>query len=260
MAKQQPTKTPASADVHLLGPEALKGATPIHLVGKVAWAELAKRLEPPARGYAEAIGFDAAPGKLALLPKTGGGIAAVVYGVAQGDAGDGPLAAGMLPGQLPAGDYRLEGETGPVELAALAWVLGSYGFDRYRSKRTEKPRRLAVGPDVDRARVVSVANAVYLGRDLINTPANDLGPEELEQAARMLAKSCKADVSSIVGDKLVAENFPMLHAVGRASPRSPRLVDIRWGKAGHRTVTLVGKGICFDTGGLNIKTGDFMTS
>jgi leucyl aminopeptidase len=259
MAKQQSTKAPANADVLLLGPDALKSATPVHLVGKSAWAELAKRLDPLARGYAEAVGYDALPGKLLLLPKAGGGISAVVYGVAAGEAGEGPLAAGAIPVQLPSGDYRLEGEIDQAELAALAWVLGSYAFDRYRGKDSETHRRLAVGPDINRARVASLANAVYFGRDLINTPANDLGPEELEKSARTLAKSCKAEVSSIVGDRLLAENFPMLHAVGRASPRQPRLVDFRWGNTGHRKVTLVGKGICFDTGGLNIKTGDSMT-
>jgi leucyl aminopeptidase len=258
MAKTEPNRQSANPELLLLGPEALKGATPIHLVDKETWSEFAKGLEPAARSYADATEFDGGPGKLALLPK-GGGFSAVAYGLADGGAGEEPLAAGALPGLLPPGDYRLEGPIGSSELAALAWLLGSYAFERYKAKRSEKPRRLAVGKTVDRARVVSAAKAVYLGRDLINTPANDLGPEELEQAARALAQRCKADVSSIVGDDLLAENFPMIHAVGRASIRPPRLVDVRWGKAGHHKVTLVGKGICFDTGGLNIKTGDSMT-
>ncbi len=259
MAKSDPKPQTANPELLLLGPEALKGTIPIHLVTTETWPELAKSLDVAAKGYAEAMGFDGGVGKLVLLPKASGGLAAVVYGVARGDAGEGPLAVGALPGVLPAGDYRLEGLIDAPDFSALAWALGGYTFERYKSKRSEKPRRLALPKSVDRASVLSAARAVYLGRDLINTPASDLGPAELEQAARALAKSCKAEVTSIVGDKLLEENFPMIHAVGRASPRPPRIVDIRWGKASDRKVTLVGKGICFDTGGLNIKTGDSMT-
>ncbi len=259
MAKSEPKPQTANPEVLLLGPEALKGTIPIHLVTTEAWPELAKSLDAAAKGYAEAIEFDGGVGKLVLLPKASGGLAAVAYGVARGDAGEGPLAVGALPGVLPAGDYRLEGLIDAPDLSALAWALGGYTFERYKSKRSEKLRRLALPKSVDRARVLSAARAVYLGRDLINTPASDLGPAELEQAARALAKSCKAEVTSIVGDKLIDENFPMIHAVGRASPRPPRLVDIRWGKASDRKITLIGKGICFDTGGLNIKTGESMT-
>jgi leucyl aminopeptidase len=259
MAKSEQKQKSASPERYLLGPEALKTATPIHLVDKQAWSGIAKELDPAAASYAEATGFDGGPGKLALLPRSGGGLGAIAYGVAAGDAGEGPLAAGALPGLLPSGTYRLEGAIESPDLAALAWVLGNYAFERYKSKQSDKVRCLALGKRVDRARVLSAAKAVYFGRDLINTPANDLGPEELERAARKLAQQCKAQVSSVVGDELLAENLPMLHAVGRASTRPPRLVDIRWGKAGHRRVTLVGKGICFDTGGLNIKTGESMT-
>ncbi|MEZ5923545.1 MAG: leucyl aminopeptidase family protein [Hyphomicrobiaceae bacterium] len=259
MAKREETAPAAGPDLLLLGPDSLKRATPIHLVNKASWGELAKTLEPAAQRFAEASGFDGSPGKLVLLPAAVGGLSAAVFGLADGEEGDGPLAAGQLPGLLPPGDYRLEGTAAADAEAALGWVLGAYAFDRYKSKRSDKLRRLALTKEIDRGRVLSMARAVYLGRDLINTPANDLGPEELEAAARTLARSCKAEVSSIVGDRLLAENFPMLHAVGRASARAPRLVDLRWGKASHRTVTLVGKGICFDTGGLNIKTGDSMS-
>ncbi|MFO1173491.1 MAG: leucyl aminopeptidase family protein [Hyphomicrobiaceae bacterium] len=256
MAKRSEPAPSVTPDQLLLGPEARAGATPVHVVTKVTWPGVAAALAPAARGYAEVTGFDGSAGKLALLPGSDGKIAAVAFGQGEGDE---PLALGALPGALPAGDYRLEGAAGGSELAALAWLLGCYSFDRYKGKRPEKLRRLATGSDVSRDRVVSLACAVYLGRDLINTPANDLGPQELEDAARALAKSCDAEVTSVVGDDLLTQNFPMLHAVGRASTRPPRIIDIRWGRPGDRKVTLVGKGICFDTGGLNIKTGEGMT-
>ena len=258
MAKRSEPTSSTDPEQVLIGPEGRAKATPIHVVTKESWPAVASGLSAASKAYAEATGFDGGAGKLAVLPGADGRVAAVAYGIAPGEAED-KLALGALPGTLPPGDYRLEGAAGASELAALAWLLGCYAFDRYKGQRSEKLKRLAAGDRIDRARVLSQARAVYLGRDLINTPANDLGPQELEDAARALAKACKAEVTSVVGDDLLTQNFPMLHAVGRASTRPPRLIDIRWGKATDRKVTLVGKGICFDTGGLNIKTGEGMT-
>jgi hypothetical protein len=144
----------------------------------------------------------------------------------------------------------------------VAWGLGAYRFRRYKSGDGEEVAQLKVPRGVDHARALSVTEGVWLGRDLINTPASDLGPQELEDAARQLAKKHGASVSSIVGDDLLAKNFPMIHAVGRASDRPPRLIDLRWegpgSRAGAAMVTLVGKGICFDTGGLDIKPASGM--
>ena len=145
-----------------------------------------------------------------------------------------------------------------LELATVAWGLGAYRFRRYKSGEADEVAQLKVPRGVDQGRALSVVEGVWLGRDLINTPASDLGPQQLEDAARQLAKKHGASVSSIVGDDLLAKNFPMIHAVGRASDRPPRLIDLTWGRAGARSVTLVGKGICFDTGGLDIKPASAM--
>ncbi|MFJ5489493.1 leucyl aminopeptidase family protein, partial [Hansschlegelia beijingensis] len=142
-------------------------------------------------------------------------------------------------------------------LATLAIALGSYRFARYR-KAQAKDVRIALPDAVDSAEVERTVAATFLGRDLVNTPANDLGPEELEGAIRELAARHGAEVSSVVGDALLDENFPLVHVVGRASPRAPRIVDMRWGQADHPRVTLVGKGVCFDTGGLDIKPSSGM--
>ena len=168
------------------------------------------------------------------------------------------LAVGLLPAVLPPGCYHLADDLAEPELAAVAWGLGAYRFRRYKSAGGDDVAQLKAPPGVDHASALAQVEAVWLGRDLINTPASDMGPQELEDAARQLAKTHGADVSSIVGDELLAKNFPLIHAVGRASPRAPRLIDLTWGRAGGRQVTLVGKGIAFDTGGLDIKPASGM--
>src|SRR5690606_27332434 len=133
------------------------------------------------------------------------------------------------------------------------WGLGAYRFRRYKSNGGEAPARLKVPAGVDYQSVISQVSAVWSGRDLINTPASDLGPEELEAAAALIARDHGASLTTIVGDDLLEQGYRMIHAVGRANPRAPRLIDVRWRKPGGRddapTLTLVGKGITFDTGG-----------
>ena len=141
---------------------------------------------------------------------------------------------------------------------ALGWALGTYSFDLYRKKKKEGEARLVWPKGADRALVERLAGAVCLARDLINTPASDLGPAELADAAMQVAESIGAQHRVIAGDALLAENYPTIHAVGRASTRAPRLVDISWGDDGAPKVTLVGKGVCFDTGGLDLKTASGM--
>jgi leucyl aminopeptidase len=154
---------------------------------------------------------------------------------------------------LPAGHYKLEGTIADPELAATAWGLGAYMFRHYKSGGArDKAVCLQLPEGVNARRVTAIVEAVHFGRDLINTPASDLGPAELEAATRLLAAKHGAKVAAVVGEELLAKNFPMLHAVGRASPRAPRLIDLTWGRDGPR-VTLVGKGVCFDTGGLDLK-------
>ena len=161
---------------------------------------------------------------------------------------------GRLPGLLPAGTYRFANAPHDTRLAALAFALGAYRFTPLPQGGRRAACRLDVPDGVDGDELSRIAEGVALARDLINTPANDMGPAELEAGrARRLAREHGASIRAIVGDDLLKQNFPLIHAVGRASPRAPRLIDITWGDAAHPKVTLVGKGVCFDTGGLDIK-------
>ncbi|MFS8035976.1 leucyl aminopeptidase family protein [Xanthobacter sp. AM11] len=229
-------------------------ALPVWCVTKETFATLA--LPEDARRFADAAGFSAAAGKFLLLPGRDGGIAGALFGVAPGPRAD-AFAAGALPALLPAGTFRLEGELGNPRLAALAFALGTYSFTRYKAG-TPRPARLALPQGVDEAALRRTVEAVTLTRDLVNTPANDLGPAELEDAARALASRHGARLRTVVGNDLLAANFPLIHAVGRAAPRAPRLIEIRAGAPGLPKVTLVGKGVCFDTGGLDLKPSSAM--
>jgi leucyl aminopeptidase len=159
---------------------------------------------------------------------------------------------------LPEGDYRFASPLPDPELAALAFFAGLYRFTRYKSANDVKVKRLVLPEGAEREQVLSLAEALYFGRDLINTPANDLGPAELEAAARELAAAFGASIKVTEGSGLLSDNFPMIHAVGRASDRAPRLIDLRWGSPRAPKVTIVGKGICFDSGGLDIKPSSAM--
>ncbi len=163
-----------------------------------------------------------------------------------------PFLPGRLAQHLPDGVYRFANEPHDARLAALAFALGAYRFTRYR-KAEARAVKLDLPQSVDRDDLQRIVEAVTLARDLINTPANDMGPAQLEQAARKLAARHCATIGAIVGDELLAQNFPLIHAVGRAAAGAPRLIDMSWGDAAHPRVTLVGKGVCFDTGGLDIK-------
>jgi leucyl aminopeptidase len=230
-------------------------ATPIHVATPDRWPALKDRLAPAARRFAEATQFEPKPGRHLLLPGGGGEIAGVAF--IEDGAGSAPetaFARGALAGKLPGATYRFVDEGPGADLVALAWLLEGYRFDRYRkAPRTAPPARLVPADGVDAARVERIAAAVAMGRDLINTPANDLGPDGLEAAVRDVAQRFGAGVTATVGDALVAANLPMIHAVGRASATAPRLIDLAWGDPAAPKVTLVGKGVTFDTGGLNIK-------
>jgi len=145
-----------------------------------------------------------------------------------------------------------------VTQLCTGWALGAYRFDRYKKAGPKTPARLVWPEAADRDRVLALAEGTCLARDLINTPADDMGPSELEAAARDLAKRFGGEARSIVGDDLLAQNFPMIHAVGRASDDPPRLIDLTFGDPDAPKVTLVGKGVCFDTGGLDIKPASGM--
>ncbi|HUC09789.1 MAG TPA: leucyl aminopeptidase family protein [Stellaceae bacterium] len=236
------------------------GAVPITALTKDQfrkWLEAAPERE---RHWVQSTGFAADAGKLALLPGDHGRLSRVLVGLGDApEAGATMWALAGLPDTLPEASYRLDPTppgADPTRLA-LGWSLATYRFTRYHA-------RPAIGaalvwPDgADRAQVERLAGAVFLARDLANTPAGDLGPEELAQTAIGVAQKAGACHRVIVGDELLAANFPTIHAVGRASTRPPRLVDIVWGDPAAPRVTLVGKGVCFDTGGLDLKTASGM--
>ena len=208
------------------------------------------------RTFSAAAGFEAKPGKLLLIPAQDGKLAGVLYGLEKpGDPID-VFRPGALVNLLPAGTYRFANAPHDARLAALAFATGAYQFTRYRKGESRKVR-LVLPKGVDGDDVTQIAEGVALARDLINTPANDLGPDELEAAARKLASAHGAKIHVTGGEKL-AKEFPLIHAVGMGSPRAPRLIDITWGKEKDPKVTLVGKGVCFDTGGLDIKPSSGM--
>ena len=235
-------------------------------------AALAARTWPGAAAWAAAQSWKAEAGKVLLLPGDGSTatqVGGVLLGLGEPGDGEEAFQFGSLPGTLPTGKKYKLAEPGSysrdaLTRVALGWALGSYKFNRYKQKSSNgkddagsgAAATLCVPPGVDAADVVRIAQGVALGRDLINTPANDCGPEELEAAVYELAAAHGARVTSFVGDVLLdspAGSFPLIHAVGRASVRAPRLVDLVWGNDSHPKVTLVGKGVCFDTGGLDIK-------
>jgi len=220
-----------------------------------SWRENAPARE---RDWVAAVGFTGEGGKLALVPDKEGKLGRVLVGRGEDEAAMWALAG--LSESLPEGNYRLEKapEGGDPTRLALGWALGTYAFTLYRDKKKEQRARLVWPEDADRGLAERLANAVCLARDLINTPASDLGPAELAEAAVTVAESCGAKHRVITGESLLAENYPTIHAVGRASNRAPRLVDITWGDAKAPKVTLVGKGVCFDSGGLDLKPASGM--
>jgi leucyl aminopeptidase len=226
-----------------------KTAKPIWFVTAANFKKVSAGLAARDRDFVRTAGFDPTPGRHLTLPSGG-----VLFGLETGSAHRNPFLPGLLPGALANGAYRFANAPHDPRLATLAFALGSYRFTRYR-KAKDKQVKLVVPDGVDGDDVTRIAEGVALARDLINTPANDMGPGDLEAAARALAQRHGAKFRSIVGDQLLKQNFPLIHAVGRAADpaRAPRLIELRWGKPSHPKITLVGKGVCFDTGGLDLK-------
>ena len=213
----------------------------------VAWQ---REQAPSRKEWIEASGFQAKPGQVCALPSEGGGIKAWLFGT-QPEGWLTQLAAVFE--KLPEGQYRLDCDWSRDERlqAALGWGLAAYRFDRYKEIKGNNPV-LVLDEDVDRdAR--SLLAAQSLVRDLVNTPTEDMGPRQLADAASEVAREFGADYSVIEGDELLTENYPAVHAVGRASTRPPRLIELAWGDADDPLLAIVGKGVCFDTGGLNLK-------
>ena len=229
-------------------------AIPLHVIAQSALAGWLETQEDSVRRWVEANGFTGARAQALVVPGPDGAPAMALAGF--GDAAQRARRRFMLAGAaqaLPAGTYRiasgLEGDAAETE--AFGWLVDGYSFDRYHAQNGEA-RRLVAPEGVDAARIEAMAAAEALTRDLINTPAADMGPAELEAAARDLAGAHGARIETVEGAELLERNFPMIHTVGRASDRAPRLIDMRWGETGPK-LTLVGKGVCFDTGGLDIK-------
>lgn len=208
------------------------------------------------RNFAAAIGFDGKPGQLLLLPALDGRVAGVLFGLEKPGNLIDPFRPGQLSSLLPPGIYRFANAPHDTKLAALAFVTHAYQFTRYRKADSRKVR-LVVPDGIDGEDLSRIAEGVSLARDLINTPSNDMGPGDLEAVSRTLAKQHDAKIELTTGAKLEKE-FPLIHAVGMGSPRLPRLIDITWGQDSDPKITLVGKGVCFDTGGLDIKPSSGM--
>ncbi|UWQ22169.1 M17 family metallopeptidase [Jannaschia sp. W003] len=237
-------------------------AIPLSLVPSEGVGAWLARQDEPVRDWAAANGFRGRAGEILRVPGPDLAIARVLFGwgTPSDHRRDRFLLARAAEG-LRGGTYALDAPeltANALEEAALGWLLSDYRFDRYKAgPERPDPPRLRAPRGVDARRLEAIAAGEALSRDLINTPASDMGPDELEAALRALADAHGAAVTAVRGDDLLAENFPLIHAVGRASPRAPRLLEMRWGEAGPR-VTLVGKGVCFDTGGLNLKPGASM--
>ena len=234
-------------------------AIPLHVIDADDLDDRLGTLPELAQAWAKSQDFKGSLGQVVTVPDGAGEIAMGLIGygsAAKRERGRFHIASAAA--KLPRGIYKLEsGLAGQaLEEAALAWLLSGYKFDRYR--KPAKPGAQLVAPEgLDAQRLETIAAGEVLTRDLINTPASDMGPDELEGAARVLAADHEAEINVITGDDLLTSNFPMIHTVGRASTRAPRLLDLRWGDKGPQ-LTLVGKGVCFDTGGLNIKPGSSM--
>ena len=230
-------------------------AIPVTSVTKAdlpAWIES----HPQQGDWLSTVGFKGEPGSFVFVPGLNGCPAQVITTPSEGE----PLwAFASLPTALPEGVYTLSdlSDESSSTSAALGWALGAYSFSRYR-KPKRGPATLVWPDNADRAEVERVASSVCLARDLINTPAEDMGPDELVAAGRQVARDAGAKVRFLRGDELLTENYPTIHAVGRASTRPPALLDFRWGDEDSPKVTLVGKGVCFDTGGLDIKPREGM--
>ena len=238
-------------------------ATPLRLIEQADAADALGALSEAERDWAMAHGFTGALGEFVLLPDGAGGVVEALVGWGnEAERSTRRFAIADFAAKAPAGAWRIESPLSEEEAdeAALGWLLSAYRFDRYK-KAKPQAAELVAPEGVDAARTEIIAAAACLARDLINTPTNDMGPEALEAAARALADEHQAEMAVTRGDDLLARNFPMIHAVGRAGPEAPRLIDIIWTGADDADapmITLVGKGVCFDTGGLNLKPASGM--
>jgi leucyl aminopeptidase len=227
-------------------------AVPIRLLSPAETSAALESLPAALKAQAEGAKFQGKAGEVALLFGEAG-IAQVLAGLGEGD---GPMSLRSLPAKLPPGFYFLEPSDSaqPADIA-LAFALGTYRYDRYKPQHGEPGPRLVAPKGVDLGEITAISHACALARDMINTPAADMGPRQIETIAREVAAAFGAEISVATGDALLEANYPAVHAVGRAATeaRSPRMIELSWGEPGRPLVALVGKGVVFDTGGLDIK-------
>ena len=241
--------------LNCLVPDGTSGTRPVWTVAAARFRDWLAGQPAHVRAWLEGSSFEAKAGRSALLPDADGAPGGALLLLSDPPE---PWDFAALRERLPAGDWRLEPADGlDLGQAALGWALASYRFDRYR-KNEAKPVRLAVAAEPAIERANATAEAIFLARDLINTPAADLGPAELAEAAAAVAGRFGAEFATIEDQALVDRNYPAVYAVGQASTRPPRLIDLTWGEAGAPKLTLVGKGVCFDTGGLDLKPSSGM--
>ncbi|SLN31883.1 Cytosol aminopeptidase [Roseovarius albus] len=233
-------------------------AIPVHVIEQDALEDWLKDQPEHIQGWVAANGFAAGLGSSCLIPSEEGGIAMVLAGYGTAKARSrGRFHLASIAAGLPEGTYQLSDlAEDRLEEEALGWLLSGYAFDRYRAQKPAVAK-LVAPDDIQALRAEAIAAGEALTRDLINTPASDMGPADLEAACADLASNFGAEMSVIRGEALLEQNFPMIHTVGRAADQAPRLIDMHWGNEGP-TLTLVGKGVCFDTGGLNLKPGSSM--
>ncbi len=235
-------------------------AVPIFVVDTENWENWCSTQPANVTKWANLHGFTAAWGKSLVVPDSHGDMYCVIAGFGtKAQRKRGRFAMAAIAAALPAGTYEFSGQL-PVDfdtaIESFGWLLSQYRFNRY--KQTPVSGAQLVAPDdIDHSKIEAIAAGEWLTRDLINTPAEDMGPVQLQTSVEELAQEFSADLKVIQGEELLKQNFPLIHTVGRAASQAPRLIDMRWGDTGP-TLTLVGKGVCFDTGGLNLKPGSSM--
>ncbi|MEO1028841.1 MAG: leucyl aminopeptidase family protein [Pseudomonadota bacterium] len=228
----------------------------VYLMSEADWQAGQGGLSHSSRTFAESLNFKGKADQLVIVPDADGKAAEVIFGA--GKAKD-RLATAGLAAKLVAGTYEIrhKPDAWTMDHIAAGWADGAYRFDRYKEAGGDRPQLILKAGDAADAASIEADSIAFL-RDLVNTPAQDMGPEAIENECRTMAAEFGADIAVTVGPDLIDENYPMIHAVGRAGPQPPRLVELVWGDESHRELALVGKGVTFDTGGLNLKTGNYM--